>query len=491
MKHAFTIGVLCLAASLAWSEETPPVDGPKVIRMTVTPQAPPDPALKYRFLPDVTQREPGNAMLMYYLAREIMYGRRDHAELSAKRDQVGKYLDLALDKLPQDEVDLFLRQHELGLKHVAIGAKRQDSDLGLPLSQGFGLVLPSMDQFRTIAKVLSLRARQEILQDRLDEGVVTIGTGVAFGKHVAESAANTICALVGIKIEEHMLDRIPELAARGGPNLYWALADLPRPLIDLRPAMDAEQHVLEWNILNLEPFKSNVDEAKSGPVSPSVGQDFLRSMAELLYWGRTKAKRPKPSVEEIAALLSAKYYEVGKAGLIERGRSREEVDAMPPGQVIYLHFLEDYYHWQGEVFKWFSLPYPQAWAGMTKAAQNFEKWQETEGKDNAFAHFLDDVRQAYLLAAQLDRSRAALQTIESIRAYAARHGGPPDSLDALDLPAAEDPVTGAPFRYSVQGDTFVLVGPAPDGAATKEGVRYEVQVTKSPQAPTQRASDTP
>ena len=43
-----------------------------------------------------------------------------------------------------------------------------------------------------------------------------------------------------------MLGRVEELIqAPGSPNLYWALTDLPRPLLDLRKALQGEKLITD------------------------------------------------------------------------------------------------------------------------------------------------------------------------------------------------------------------------------------------------------
>ncbi len=61
------------------------------------------------------------------------------------------------------------------------------------------------------------------------------------GRHVAD-APTLICALIGLAITGLMDKRLEEFIQQpDAPNLYWPLADLPRPFIDLRKPMQGER----------------------------------------------------------------------------------------------------------------------------------------------------------------------------------------------------------------------------------------------------------
>ena len=151
---------------------------------------------------------------------------------------------------------------------------------------------------------------------------------------------------------------------------------------------------------------------------------------------------------------------------------------MPVSQVVAAYLLGDYMHWRDEIFKWAAMPYPQAREGLQKTELEFKEWRGVQSHGMALASvLLPSVGRVCLMQAKLDRTRAALQTIEAIRSYAARHGAPPVTLAGLELPAPMDPVTGEPFKYETQGQSFTLTGLAPKGEkADQGGVRYEVAI---------------
>ncbi len=72
---------------------------------------------------------------------------------------------------------------------------------------------------------------------------------------------------------------------------------------------------------------------------------------------------------------------------------------------------------------------------------------------------------------------AALRVIESLRMYAAEHGGGlPKKLDEITaVPVPPNPATGKPFVYRLDGPTAVLELPPSDGLYSGNR-RYEIQI---------------
>jgi hypothetical protein len=458
---------------------------PKTVKLTISAQAAPDPALKYHLLPPETDRTPGNAVLMYYMAMQVMPYAQDAERAEKQRNQIDKYLEMPMSELPQKEVAELIDVYSTSLRQIEIGAVRENADWGLPFSEGISMLMPSLGSLRNMGKVLALKARLEIAQGRFDQAAHTIQIGLAMGRHVGEKTV-LIGSLVGISIDAMMLERVQELIERGGPNMYWALAELKAPLVDVRWSLNYER---QWMALANPEFRK----AAAGHIGPAEGAAMLKAMIQWAEMSSIGASPIDPGAfnDNLRLMaLAAMHYEIGMKTLIERGRSREEVEAMTASQVVAIYLWDDYAHWRDELFKWFSLPYPEARDGLERSQKEFKKWAAGGGKYNPLISLLPGLVKSYFLQTKLDRTLAALQTIESIRVHAARHGGPPATLDKMELPSPPDPITGKPFEYIAQGETFTLACPAPKGVPDTEGVRYEVRVTpaKAPASAPGKAS---
>src|SRR5262249_28069777 len=77
--------------------------------------------------------------------------------------------------------------------------------------------------------------------------------------HVSD-APLLISALIGLGSANQFADAVLDVSARAeAPNLYWALAVIPRPLIDLRQADEIEQTLLKMQF----PELASVDRYRS------------------------------------------------------------------------------------------------------------------------------------------------------------------------------------------------------------------------------------
>ena len=186
-----------------------------------------------------------------------------------------------------------------------------------------------------------------------------------------------------------------------------------------------------------------------------------------------KARDVGPAVTGMLLYPRAKQY------LIDRGLTREQVEAMPVSQVLGRHMIEAYDAWFDDMVKWAALPYWQAHDGLMRAQDAFAVAERGMPRTPLMA-FLPALGRATFTGAKLDRSIAAVQTVEAIRAYAATHDGqPPAKLDDLtDTPPPLDPTTGRTFAYAVDGGRVTLESPAPKGYPAVEGLRVEVTVVK-------------
>lgn len=446
----------------------PPPDKTKEIRLTVRPAAEPRPALKYLLLPELLDRKPGNAATLYFMA---MHQSSDKS-LSKYNEKVWLWLGKSAKELPRQEAQQMLDAYRTALRQVELAARRDRCDFDLPLSEGYNMPLPSLSKLRHLAKVLAIRISLEIADGEIDNAIHDLQTGFAMARHLGEGVT-LIEDLVGIAIAAVMSERVQEvMQAKDAPNLYWALASLPRPMIDIRKAMKYES---SWLYLAY-PKLRNVASAKLTREQWKVLPDELEKLMAYVR-GESQIGGGERLMWTVYAV---KLYPEAKRYLLDQGRTQQEVQAMPVAQAIAIFTLEQYDYWRDELFKWSNLPYWQVREGMDKANRRFENWARTKGRMTPAAVLLPSLGRAYFIQARLDRQIASLQTIEAVRMYAADHDGklPAALKDITEAPAPIDPVLGKPFGYKVEGNTFILEASAPAGMPAKEGRRYIVTLKK-------------
>ena len=229
----------------AQPEPTPP----KVIALR--PTASPVPALKYRLLPERRELIAGNAAVFYHRAIEMaqevrieqltqaVATKQSPANLAKSGETIFQWISGPLRAIPREEARKQLDLYRNALREVELGARRESCDWEFDRrDEGYDLLLSDIQESRTLARLVALRVRFAILEGRTDEAIRWLQTGFALSRHVCRGTT-LIQSLVGAAMASQMIDALEELIrAPGGPNLTWALASLPRPFIDLTPALD-------------------------------------------------------------------------------------------------------------------------------------------------------------------------------------------------------------------------------------------------------------
>jgi hypothetical protein len=423
------------------------------IKLTLRPAAAPTPALKYLLLPELADLHPGNAALNYQRAHSFEWWRNIRRQPGYH--EITDWLDLPLEQVAK-KVD-FVRRFG-ALTEVDRGARRESCDWQMTdamRKEGIRMLVPDAQAFREYAVLLAMRCRLEIGEEDFARALYTLQTGFALGRHVGE-APILIHVLIGNSICALMLDRVQELIqAPGSPNLYWALTDLPRPLIDLRKGMQGEKLMLEVEFPDLKHIETEL-------LSPEAQKRLLAKLNDPGSWELLREGMVEGRYRKLGFLgLALRAYPAAKRALIKRGRTEDEVDEMPVLQVILLEALHHYRRLRDEEYKWARVPYPQARAHWHKVSEELREVRKKNPAGALFLPFIPSMRAVQEGTVRLQRRIAALRCIEAIRLHAAAHGGklPAKLSDITAVPVPADPATGKSFLYEVKGQRVTLSDP--------------------------------
>jgi hypothetical protein len=443
--------------------------------LTVRPAQPPTPALSYQLLPDLEVLTPGNAAILYFRAfsPEWFSHRRQHG----LTENLDKWKATPLPELPVQELK-WLRTYG-PLQELDRAARRETCDWQLTeriRQEGISMVLPELQGFRELGKLLALRARLEMAEGHIDKAVFTLQTGFSMGVHLGELPV-LISSLVGLAIVHEMLDQVETLIQQpGAPNLYWALTELPRPYIPLRRPLAGDQLGIGiWNKL------PDIRELEARPLGRQQLQEYAVAALGLLRGGQDPTIPPPGFGEQVfVAGLTAKFYPIAKQYILEHGVKAERVEAMPTLQVVLLYSLMQYRRLRDDLYKWATLPYWQGSDGVHNAEEQLHRARaQMEEAFTLASTFLPAVARVYVAFARVDRRIAALRCVEAIRLYAADHGGKlPERLHNIaQVPVPIDPMTGKAFIYQAKGDVAILEGPVPP--REEPGARASVRAPNS------------
>jgi hypothetical protein len=333
---------------------------------------------------------------------------------------------------------------------------------------------------RQVARLLALRARVEALDGHPDKAVRALQTGFVAAKQVGESDT-LVGALVGIAMGTLTAMELELLLSQENtPNLYWALADLPRPFIDMRRPLAGERTGVYGTFPGLIEAVNNTD-------APPLTPEQIKPAFNLLVMEFNVGK-DYPTRAAISVWVRAKHAEA-KESLVAAGYDRARVDKMPHMQVALMHAMQQYDRLFDEMLKWQTFPYAEAIQGMEQAERRVREAQakvlSPSGDVPALplaTLFLPAIRRAWSAHARIDRRLAALRCVEAIRLYAAAHGGklPRALADVKEVPVPPDPYTGKPFAYRLADGVATLEGPPPAGekANPANALVYELVVEK-------------
>lgn len=452
------------------------------VRLALRPAAAPTPALRYRLLPPLADKLSGNAVDHYRKAVEILEKARKAAGENDPTKQVSRWLGQAPAELPRDAVRQFLVGYgELfALADRAARSECRDWGLAEHVRRQHYTLLSENQTLHELAGFLALRARLEVAGGRPDEAVRDLQTGFAFARHVGESPS-VAASMSGAEIATTMIRELGVLLAQpGAPNLYWALADLPRPFLDLRGPLQGER------VRTYARFPGLLEVAND-PNAGALRPDQIKAGFDAFYKDFQGLSKEYPTRAALSLWLRRKH-EGSKATLGAAGRPREKVEQMPHLQVALLHAMLQYDRLLDEMLKWQNFPDPDALGGV-KQAERVLRQARADALSLApevpalplAPLTLPPYFRPFYARARLDRQLAALRCVEAVRLYAAAHGGklPATLAEVQEAPVPSDPFLGKPFVYRLDKGHATLEGPPPEReeANVRNALRYELTLT--------------
>lgn len=211
------------------------------LELAVYPVKAPELAEKYSLLLKADKQTEADAVPLYEKAIQAM------PKGGKQLKQIQEWLQLPPEQLPQKQVDETIQKNIESLRLVARAARCKQCNW--PKWKP-GTTPPDQSGYRNLAFLLKLWARLEIVRGGYDGALLAMQTGFGMARHVGQGPT-TIQAMVGTAIGG-MMCREVELFIKGkdSPNLYWALANLPKPLADVKIAIESERaNLKDYNFL--------------------------------------------------------------------------------------------------------------------------------------------------------------------------------------------------------------------------------------------------
>jgi len=230
--------------------------GARTVELTLYPAKATEPAQKYQLLPKAEELTDADAVPLYQKAIQSL-------PQDFQPKQFSDWRSLPPDQLPVKEVESALKKLEplLGLLTQATRSKQCNWPFVKPgqVSQQF---MDGLSKYRQFAFILDVQGKLQIEQGQYHQSRETLKASLSMAKHLGD-APTLVQGLVGIAIAALNLSRTEQwIQSDNAPNLYWALEDLPQPLVDMTKAIKIEiDNLKNYNILLRRQFEKQLKPA--------------------------------------------------------------------------------------------------------------------------------------------------------------------------------------------------------------------------------------
>ncbi len=448
----------------------------KPIELVVAPAATPIPPLRYRLLPLSSKLVPGDAAPIYLRLWAGMKGDAIH-ELEEKPSE---FINKPIDQFNVAEARKFIDRWRIKLEQIHFATHRRTCDWNYTIPEQservVEILLPDAQDMRSWSRLIALKERVEIAEHRYDDAIQTIQDGLALSRHVATTPF-LINQMVGAAIAQETLARVEELIARpDAPDLYWALAVLPSPLIDYREALENEEILIERMIPEIKEATRPHTDLEWASLSARIHARIveLEKMSEsfaMMQRDQTVSARTVAGALDRASIAMAMASPKGlKGALLKparesakrlRGLTDEAIAQLSEDQLVVWYIYEQYRLIWDDAFKGSFLPYADSIEVDRAARERLKPVQASPLR--SLAAMIPAIDAARRAGVRLDAKIALLRTVEAIRLHAALNGGsPPDTLEQIKIvPIPLNPITSKLFEYRRDGDAAIVEAEKP------------------------------
>lgn len=447
----------------------------RATRLRITTAAgEPVPALRYQFWPARSALKRGSAQQHFFRAVTLLLSQppEHRKQLDALSVTDGEDPSISqIRNFVETQTVVLSELHTMAMSEV-VDMDHHIRDLaGIEL---YSFLLPDVQEARTLARLLRLRAIEQLDRRDFEGAVSTISDGYRLSSLIStgETLIEQLVAIAIASIMEDAVDRA--IQTPGCPNLYWALASLPRPISKIRDSVQFEMHFLT----RLFPLLADAEHANyPEEVWRKKWVDSLEPLEKMM--GDSSNKVPLA-----LAMATVGFVEPARRRLLESGFSAEKLANMPPTQIVIIDTARELRRVSDESVKAYLLPIEMRKPLMVARDKRFQQWVQEESWSSGGAMvasvFFPAIFQVHEAEVRKLMTQQRLMTVEALRMHAATHEGKlPESFDQLDpVPAMPDPYTGKQFGYrveSIDGRTIViLTAEVPASAETLREYRIQI-----------------
>jgi hypothetical protein len=442
-------GAWAVPASAQIFERAEDEDRTMIYRITLHSQSPEPPVMRYQLLPSWKETRDANAAPQYH--RAILIISQTMSQVTEKQElweQLDSWRTMPLDQLPQEEVQRKVGMFSNALQEVHFGARRRYCRWDLPIEEQrqdlFAILLPEIQEMRSIARILAVRIRLQLARGNLDEAMTDLQTGYAMARHVGQDNF-LVSSLVGLAVASVMHEQLlTALSLESAPNLYWSLTRLPNPLIDIHGSLE-----VEWDSVFI--VLPELLEARIETYPEDVWNERLHSVSERM---RPYLQQGDSIQRVLGPVKLFSHLDIIRNVLVERmGYARDDVEAMPASRAILLYSGLAFERLRDDSYRAARLPYHQAVRFYQADQEQREQAQPSIDPLRLGEMFSPAAQALHRSMTVGQRFIELLRAVEAIRDFAQSHDRLPESLEEIEaLPVPINPVSGEPFVYRLHDD---------------------------------------
>jgi hypothetical protein len=440
--------------------------------LVIHPAAEPGLPMRYRMWPSLDSLKPGRAEVHFFRALGMA-----QAIDPATQAKVTSYLDQELTPQILNEIRQFLAQNDQLLAEVRRMALCEEQVLDLRIRDlsgidAYSLPLSEVQAARGLARLIQLQLLVKIQDGDFAGAMEAWQMGFRLAALVG-NGETLIQHLVGNAIAAVMLEAVEQAIVRPDcPNLYWALASLPRPLNDIRKGIATESQ-FATRVL------PSIDEAGKGVLTPEQWRDrLLGDLGRLQQLGGGQ-EAGGASVFSRSLFLSLLVHSESemRQRLLSRGWTEAQVEKMSVYEKACVDAVEEIQYWRDRLFSPLLLPDAQAGPILAERQEEMNRWLQVNRSRSlgavAVSLLFPPVMAAHTSHLSVEYRVNRWMTVEALRMQAAQADGQlPDNLKSLtEVPAPDDPFASQPFEYhverSAEKQTVTLSGKAPSNYPEK------------------------
>lgn len=432
---------------------------PREDDLVTAPAAAPELKLEYRFWPDERSLKPGSGIL--HLDRALfLYQSLGPIALNAWNEY-----QVSLDRNNPDPRDLTQRLEPFKLVYAELDrfavCEDQSWDLRMRDLKGvelYGYLLPEVQQYRDLARLLRFRALEQLGRRDFAGAVATIRIGYRLAAFLRQGEM-LIQQLIAVAVEGIMQETIEDaIRTPGCPNLYHALATIQHDRRSFLRAIEIELSGIERAIPVLNQPEEILWDQDTWKKEWSKSAESFSQLSGVFSNNEGILRGAKAGLNLLLATELASDAREARQRLIQSGLAKEKVAKMYPEQVVAIDAAQQLRKSANELLAACLQPYPAAKDAIGRVNQRLSQQANRVGAKSLATTLAGTIMPAQAIETALNAelrlisTHNRLLTIEAVRHFAATHAGqlPKTLTELTDLPPHIDLHTGELIGFEVK-----------------------------------------